>query len=257
MLMFKPVAGTWYCSIIEPVDSELTAHQTIADFTVVIAWYVLSMILHAKDGPQLCSHRPMENGRCISDCLANNFWWTLYTFPARKAFKISLGSPSPRRSQLASAIRHLHMATQQLPKAAMAAVASRKKWQSTEGFDGHTCCCQKWTLGIVLKMKSIVSEIRKISKIPKNRLRERSVTRCDKWQAITMLFHQLWLQRIAVFFFVGEVYIFIKFCDQPPSASCWWHHPVQRLCFVGDVIASKQRLVAARAMPLFEVFWES
>ena len=79
----------------------------------------------------------MENGRCISDCLANNFWWTLYTFPARKAFQISLGSPSPRRSQLASAIRHLHMATQQLPKAAMAAVASRKKWQSTEGFDGH------------------------------------------------------------------------------------------------------------------------
>jgi len=40
---------------------------------------------------------------------------------------------SEQRSQLASAIRHLHMATQQLPKAAMAAVASRKKWQPTEG----------------------------------------------------------------------------------------------------------------------------
>lgn len=42
MLMFKPVAGTWYRSIIEPVDSELTAHQAITVFTVVIVWYVLS-----------------------------------------------------------------------------------------------------------------------------------------------------------------------------------------------------------------------
>lgn len=42
MLMFKPVAGTWYRSIIEPVDSELPAHRTITDFTVVIASYVLS-----------------------------------------------------------------------------------------------------------------------------------------------------------------------------------------------------------------------